>query len=825
MTSQPRFTLRLFYSYSHKDSKHREKMKQSLTLLRDQDSILKDWSDRQILPGQRISRKLQEKIKKTDIFVFLLSHNFIASPECRKEWSQACQIATERPAVVLVPIILSTCPWKDMADMSDLKALPEDGKPIKTFQDKDIAWQQIYEGLKNLIDHVRQTFTLRDDFRKEMKKTTFLSQQHISLQRIFVFPRLSSYPTTARGESVPTTIKDKQQLLQSKYALIHGEELSGKTALCRHLFLSLVADGTPVLYLNLADVNRRAVAHLFRDEYQRQYHGDYSLWAKQEGRVIILDNLSNQTIGHVTLAVEHFDRVIVTLSTDTFYAYYKDDSRLAKFKQVEILPLTHGKQEELIRKRTELSGQGTTPLDGQIDQIENRVNAIIISNRILPRYPFYVLSILQTYEGFMPNNLSVTSYGHCYYVVILAHLLKAGISKSDDEINACLNLSENLAFTIYRNSTAERPIGEEAFQEFIAEYKGNYLIKDSTVNRLFDPDYGILSRRGQFRSPYMYYFFLGKFLARNGDKHKDLIERMCDESYITSNCLTLTFTIHHTNDGEIIDDILLRTMCALDDMEPSVLDRKEAKVFDDIVAAIPAEIISHDTVQTEREKEREERDRREDEAVDELEKQDDVESVHAVNDVYRVMKNSEILGQILRNKYGSLERRKVAEIIETIADARLRLVRLILGHQDEMNDLAAFIHRRNPTIDLDEIKKVLRFLSFVWTMHNVERAVGALNKPEIRPLVEEVVTQKNTPAYDLIGYFLRLDTIEDFSDKERRQLKDLLNKYRYDFFGKVISIRTQRYLNTHRVRAHVEQAVCSLLNIKYKARLKKLAEA
>ena len=62
----------------------------------------------------------------------------------------------------------------------------------------------------------------------------------------------------------------------------------------------------------------------------------------------------------------------------------------------------------------------------------------------------------------------------------------------------------------------------------------------------------------------------------------------------------------------------------------------------------------------------------------------------------------------------------------------LRLVRLILGHQDEMNDLAAFIHRRNPTIDLDEIKKVLRFLSFVWTMHNVERVVGVLNKPEIR---------------------------------------------------------------------------------------------
>ena len=77
-------------------------------------------------------------------------------------------------------------------------------------------------------------------------------------------------------------------------------------------------------------------------------------------------------------------------------------------------------------------------------------------------------------------------------------------------------------------------------------------------------------------------------------------------------------------------------------------------------------------------------------------------------------------------------------------------------------------------------------------------------------------------AYDLIGYFLRLDTIEEFSKNEQKQLKDLLNKHRYDFFRKVISIRTQRYLNTHQVRTPVEQAVCSSLKIRYKPRPKKL---
>ena len=822
MSSQSRFTIRLFYSYSHKDRKHQEKMERTLTLLRDQDGILKDWSDRQILPGQTIPKKIQENIKDTDIFAFLLSPHFIASTECRREWLQARQIANERSSIVLVPIILSDCSWKDMEGMSQFKALPEDGRPIKKFRDKDTAWQQVYSGLRNLIEQLKNTFTLRGEFRQEMEKTEFLSQNHINLQSIFVFPRLSSFTTSARAESVEETIEDNQQLLRSKYVLIHGHELSGKTALCRHLFLSLVDDATPVVYLDLDVVNRKATPNVFRDKYERQFHGDYSLWEKQDGKAIILDNLSDRTIDHVTLAMEHFDQVIVTLSTDTFYAYYKDDDRLAEFKAIEILPLTHSSQEQLIRKRTELSGQSKSAMDGQIDQIENRVNEIIIDNRILPRYPFYVLSILQTYEGFMPSDLSVTSYGHCYYVLIIAHLAKSGIAKSDDEINACLNFSEDLAFTIYRSGAAGQCIGQESFGEFVAEYKNNYVIKDSTLNRLSHPNYGIVARNGQFRTSYMYYYFLGKFLAKNADQHEDVIERMCDRSYITSNCLTLIFTIHHTSDVRIIDDIVLHTMCALDDLKPSVLDREEAKIFEDIVASIPSEILSGETVEAERKKMRKERDHAERDGRNELDEKDDDESVHTVNDAYRIMKNSEILGQIVRNKYGSLKREKVVEIIETVADGGLRLVQLVLGTQKEMNEFATFIHKRSPQFSLDEIKKALRSLSFVWTMHNVERTVDALNKPEIRPLVEDVVTQRNTPAYDLIGYFLRLDTIEEFSKNEQKQLKDLLNKHRYDFFRKVISIRTQRYLNTHQVRTPVEQAVCSSLKIKYKPRLKKL---
>ena len=101
----------------------------------------------------------------------------------------------------------------------------------------------------------------------------------------------------------------------------------------------------------------------------------------------------------------------------------------------------------------------------------------------------------------MPSDLSITSHGHCYHVLIIAHLLKAGISRTDDEIDSCLNFAEHLAFSIHQAKDAAGNIGVGAFEEFVAEYKMTYLLKESTFSRLCDTEYGIVVRsRGGFRN-------------------------------------------------------------------------------------------------------------------------------------------------------------------------------------------------------------------------------------------------------------------------------------------------------------------------------------
>ena len=810
---QSPFPVNLFYSYCHKDQKYRKAMEKSLALLK-QKRLLKDWSDQSILPGEKISSSIREKMDTADIVVFLLSQNFIASTECMEEWQDAKNLAGRGRLIFRVPIILEDCAWQDMLEDDDIKALPEDGKPVVSFDDEKVPWHQVYEGIKGVINQLRKNFSPKQEFLEEIEKTDFISQQRIKLQEIFVFLPLSSYAhQTQYEQALEENITSEEQLLEKKYILIHGEDMSGKTALGRYLFLSLINKSAPVLHVDLKKVHGTPAEKVFIDMYHHQFNGDYSLWKKGKDKILILDNLSSapSSVDFILLAKDFFDKIIITLHSDVFISYFRDEARLADFLEMKINPLTHIQQEKLIRKRWELSESDRPITDHFIDQIENSVNSVM-THKIVPRYPFYVLSILQTFEGYMPNDLSITSHGHCYFVLIIANLIKAGISRSDDAINTCFNFAEYLAFTICEYAPKQKT---SDFNSFVREYKKDFVISDSILSRIKHQDYGIITENGHFKTPYMHYFFLGTFLSKNSEKYKEIIEKMCAESYVTSNYLTLLFVIHHTNDNKIIEDILIQTMCTLDAVHPAKLSSDETKRFAKILTALSSNIISDSSVESERNRERSARDisERQTEIKDEVEQMGDIDPV---NNCYRILKNNEILGQVLRNKYGNLEKQKIKEIIEIIADSGLRVVNIFFKDEKEIEYFADYLCEKLPGDNINKIENFLRFFSFMWTIINIEKVVAAINHPKIREIVDEVVQQRSTPAYDLIGYFSQLDSSkEGLTENMKDKLAKLLNQHSDPFIERVLSIRTQHYMNTHHSRASIEQSVCSLLKIKY----------
>jgi hypothetical protein len=813
--------IKLFYSYSHKDETHRENMERSLAIL-EQDSLLYEWFDGKILPGENIYPKIMEEMDAADIFVFLISPDFIASQACKKEWEYAKKLCADGKPRFRIPIIVRACTWFDMLRGDDVKALPADGQPVASYEKQDVAWLEVYQGVKEVLNEIRNCFTPREDFIEELERTEFISQQHIKIQDLFVFPKLTDDTDWDIDQAPFQTATVKEEgIFDTPYTLIHGEDKSGKTTLARHLYLSLVEKRKAALLVDLKERRDGLNENFVRQAYQTQFHGDFSLWNRQTDKTLVLENMteSPRMMRFIEQAKENFTRIITTTTSDTFYSYFKDENRLEDFRVLRIGTLTREQQEQLIRKRLEMLEDKKPLTDGRVDQEEKSVNSVIISNKLVPRYPFFVLSIMQTREAFMPNNLTVTSYGHCYHALIVARLIRAGISQKDEEVGACFNLAEQLSYETYIHKS-RRNKEQFDFPKFIERYKEKFLISASTVNRLKNSDYGIIDEEGNFRTEYMYYYFLGKFLAAHNEKGKPIIEKMCENSHIEVNYLTLLFAIHHARDNEIIDDIMLQTMCALDIIAPATLDREETKQFGNVLEELPKNVLSKRSVIEERKKVR---DSLPDEELPiagepDAELQED-EETSIVNDVYRILKNNKIMGQILKNHYGTIEKTKVEEIISIIASSGLRLVKITIQEEEDLGQLMLYIRDKHPTWPVNRIRRTVERLSFIWTVGNIELIVKEINLPEIRESVKTVVNQESTPAYDLVGYFSQLDSGEQLREQDRKTLKDLWEEHEDPFIRRLLSLRTQIYMNSHKSDWKTERQICSVIGIKRVPRL------
>ena len=831
------FKVNLFYSYSHVDEAYRNEMEKHLSLLKDQ-GHLQDFHDRKIQPGSNINNTIEKEIDKADIVVFLISVDFLNSDACKKEWRYANN-AAKKSQKRLISIIVRECGWLDFEDMGDFLALPKDGLAIADWSSQDKAWNDVYKGIKITIENLKKNFTIKNEFKSELEKIEFcsLGDKNINLSEIFVFPNLAMLLEEKETE---IDIKDLDEFTNLSKVIVKGEELSGKTKLCSFIVLELNKVGKSVLYVNLNDIaHKQAKIEHIKNVYSKQFHGDFDEWIKSEETYIIFDNMShlNNSLDFILLAEEYFHKILVCTSNDEFDSYYIDEQRLVGFELLSLKPFTHIKQEQLIRNWLLLKVSDNKVSDAEIDKIENNINSIIINNRILPRYPFFILSILQTHEAFMPKDIEITAYGHCYYALIIAHLIKSGIEPKDESISACLNYASHLAFEIFSKNPDSLTLEESELNDFDNKYQEDYIIAKSVLNRMKSENGIIKKVNGAgycFSLPYSYYYFLGSYLSKDYRNQMEVIGNLVENSYRKNNSITLIFTVHHSQSVEIIDEILAHTACAIDNLEPAKLDDRETKVFNDILDAMPQKLTSKG-VDAERQNERKLRD--ESEVASESSVVDEYASHDAMlEEVFRCHKNMEILSQILKNKVGSLNRRKIKEIVEIICDAGLRLANIIMTDPKIMDELINYVQRSFAESDsysldvprerqLEILRKAVIFRSFLWVISNIERCVSAINKPEISSVVQELTREKGTLAYEIINYFYSLDTATGFNVENRDHLRELITENdlkKNPFIFRIFSIRTQHYMNTHTVKEPIQQSVNSILGLEYKATLKKV---
>lgn len=119
------------------------------------DGTLSSWTDQQIQAGERFNDSIARQLGSAQLFLALLSPDYIASNYCYEEEFQKALEYNAAGQLTIIPVILEPCEWQS-TPFKEFKALPKDGKPISTWQNANTAFLDVIQNLRRLVQGVAE---------------------------------------------------------------------------------------------------------------------------------------------------------------------------------------------------------------------------------------------------------------------------------------------------------------------------------------------------------------------------------------------------------------------------------------------------------------------------------------------------------------------------------------------------------------------------------------------------------------------------------------------------------------------------------------------
>ena len=820
--------IKVFYSYCHDEELQlAELRKQVAPIVRDSD--ITEWYDRLIPAGHNLDTILKN-INDADVIILLLSPGYLASDSCMSEITIAWERA-EMEGLEILPVVTKRCAWKDNTTLSKHLLLPTDGRPIDEWQYQGQAWEVVRQHLKLSIQIQRrrkeQTHTADANFRLGVSELSFVQQENRTLRidDVFVLPNI----LLVRGTEERQLKNLRDVLPVGEPTILRGPEQSGKSTVARKIWLNAWSSGNGALIVDGQDMRKGNPQQTVRRAFEHQINGDWRQWIEKDNTILIVDNAGvGWSPRFASYVEETFSSVLYTMTNDEYLAEVRNHSSLTTYRCLRLGTLTHSQQEELIQRWLG-NRQDKRDIQGRhqrIDELEDHINAIIDKNRVVPRYPFFVLSILQTRELFMPQDLQITAYAHCYRALVIAHLCKAGILPVD--LDGAINLLAELAFSMFLNGREKRATEEDSFLE---QYTRDYVLNRRMYRKLRDSAIVLrVDSQGhmQFTHKFSYYYFLGQSLAQRYDECSEIIDDLATTIYRPEDAHILLFLLHHSRSTDLLETLLLHSMEALEDLPIATLDVKEVSPLSEALKAFPRSLPAT-SVKRERKIEREARDVAENREVQAIESDGEY---FAGNVVYKALRHMEILGQVLRNQYGSMPKNKLVDVVETIVDSGLKLTHMFIsdeflrGEEDDIRgNVARSLEReakrkgsskpKKERIDR-ETARLLGTISIMVVLSLVGRTVTAIWRRELVELVREVCAKSADPAHALVGTVFEIVTRESVSRRDAVLVKNLHERLEDEgnfVVARIFSLLVQHHLRTHDGPVGVRQRIVQTLRI------------
>lgn len=821
----------LFISYSHLDEVKIKEFIKHLAPLKN-NGLIKDWYDRKILAGEDFQDTIDNNLDKAEIICLFISANFLDSSACIREQKRALELR-KKNGVSVIPIILSACGWLDDKDICHLLAIPTDGKPVTSFPDLDTAWNLVYNEIKKVIEDITKIKNLKitDEFLSFLKSSELLSKAHSSksevlVDDIFIFPELTRYDDLLEYEKKVSSEKLINDFLDYSKILIAGEDQSGKTTLCKKIFTELrIKNFVPVYITDKLNQFQGSIDSKIIKSFKEQYSNIEFEDIDRKRIVPIIDDFH---------FAKHKEKILLQLNgfcyqfvfvDDIFSLNFKDENLLKLYKQFKIKEFSPTLRNRLIEKWIHLTDKDIisdrNKIYKEIDHSTELVNSTlgkVFSSGIMPAYPFFILTILSTHETFeKPLDQEITSQGYCYQALIYLYLRKNGVK--NDEIDTYINFLTEIAFYFYKQKKIE--LTEVDFNDFLKSYldkfnlpiKQDKLISNLQKTRIIAFDcFGNYS----FCYSYLYYFFVAKYLAEHRTENAKTIDYLINNLHVNENAYIAIFISHHSKSAYILDEIILNAMCLFDKYKPATLSKDELSFFDNQIDNIVKAVLPN---RTSPEQERERRLKAQDIAEEIESKSKDLKGKDSESneiddelaiELRRSIKTVEVMGSIIKNRAGSLEKTVLENVFSEAMNVHLKILTSffeLIKIENQQSEIVEFISNRLEEITKDksrtpsheELEKLSK--TIFWNMNFsvvygfVNKIIHSLGSNKLINIIEKVCDNNNTPASFLVKHGILMWYYKNL------QIDNIVNRIEDDGFSETAN-RIMKFMIVNHCSVH-----------------------
>ncbi|HEX2897619.1 MAG TPA: toll-Interleukin receptor, partial [candidate division Zixibacteria bacterium] len=639
--------------------------------------------------------------------------------------------------------------------------------------------------IKNLV--------LSSECTEFLKDTELLSKAHsqkdkVLLDDIFVAPTLDKFDSIRDYEKEESFENILHNFCEYPRLLLAGENQSGKTTLCKKLFLKLRENNFVPIYIP-GKLNNYVgkIENLIVDAFHEQYKGA-DIRDFDKSRVIpLLDDfhLAKKKEKHIN-DLSAYNQIVLTVD-EIFALNVQNENIIQSFSHFKIREFGSLLRYKLIRQWSHLKDESIN-LDScdnsaysKIDASTELVNSSlgkIIGRGIMPAYPFFILSVLSINEAIeKPLDQEITSQGYCYQALIYLYMRKHGIK--NDDFDTYINFLTEFAYYIFKADRFD--ISNKEFEEFLVKYlqKYNLPIKQEVLmNNLLQTQIVALDNLGNyyFRYPYLYYFFVAKYLAQDIKANEQVIDSIINNLHSDRNAYIAIFISHHSRNDYVLDEITLNALVLFDKYLPATLSKNELEFFDEqeeniIKAVLPS---ANSTPEKER--------------TDRLKLQDDEESKKRsrLNDddemieldydlameIRRSVKTVEVMGRIIKNRAGSLDKKRIESIFEEAMKVHLRILSSffeVIKKEELQKEIVDYMRVRidrfiKEKCENEELKSIShdkqeKLAKIIFWNTNlgiifglIHKLVHSLGSSKLISIVESVCDRENTPASFLVKH-------------------------------------------------------------------------